>query len=77
MGDTVGEAFSVMKGEFRWTSGTFNNRTYRTSHYHDKSRKMSAVSEHFVSKVLKVWMDAGLEECCVPCMRNYNVDDLK
>lgn len=77
IGDTVGEAFAVIKGEFRWMSGTFNNRTYCTSHYHDKGRGMSTVSEKYVSQVLKFWMDAGLEEHCVPCMRNYSIDDLK
>ena len=73
VGNTVGEGFSVCKGEFKWESGTFNARQ---DTYHDQSRHISEVAEHCVSKVLKVWMKVGEEKQRLPSDRKYHVKEL-
>ena len=73
IGDTVGEGFSIMNGEFKWRSWTFNART---KHYHDGSKQISAVAKDCIFKILLVWMKIGKQQHCLPCTRNYNVEDI-
>ena len=71
--DTVGEAFSVMSGEFEWKSGTFNRRT---SYYHDGSFEISSIAKECIFKVMLVWMKVGSNKHYLPCTRNFYVEDL-
>lgn len=73
VGNTVGEGFSVCKGEFKWESGTFNARQ---DSFHDDKRRISEVAELCVSKVLKTWMKAGEEYQHLPSKRKYAVKEL-
>ena len=73
VGNTVGEGFAVVKGEFKWNSGTFNSKE---DTYHDNQRKISQDTERCVSEVLKAWMKAGESHQHLPPEREYPVKEL-
>ena len=54
IGDTLGEAFSILNGKFRWHFNVFNAE----NEYYVERNEMSAVVEECVIKVLDIWKEA-------------------
>lgn len=50
----VGEGFSIMNGELKWNSITFNANE---DTYHDGQKKISNLAEKCVSKIINDWME--------------------
>ena len=71
VGNTVGEAFSFMDGNFEWHSFTFN--VPNSSSYHDGVNDMAEITKKCVRKVLEDWKVC---EGYLPTDRNYEIKNL-